>query len=357
MSIELKKENVKVLGRSAVLEAGVALDHSASSLEFTSIGATRIYLTGSYANKQSGNDLYFTVYINGERQAERIKFKPGESTVLVAKELDSTKTTSVKLVRETEEKNGSFTALNLNLGYAGRLGEKPKDNDLYIEFIGDSITCGLGSLCGYVNADNDLTVGNEQSGTGPYKCGVDSRSDPSLCEDASNSYAYLAAEELNADYSFVSFSGIGVTSTNGNIPMSEYYKYASKSRNELYNFTNARKPDLVVINLGTNDEFAYYDPDINLNIDDYKNGVKALIQKVRDSYGPNVKILWATGLMGTALKKHTEAAIGELDKQDNIYHFTKLTQGGDGHSWHPSKDQQKTAAQDLVRYLHEKNIF
>ena len=93
-----------MLGRSAGLDAGVALDHSASSIEFNSIGAAQIYLTGNYNCRRTGNPLYFTVYINGARQAKRLKFEPGESTVLIAKGLDFTKTTLVKLVRETEEK-------------------------------------------------------------------------------------------------------------------------------------------------------------------------------------------------------------------------------------------------------------
>ena len=240
-----------MLGRSSGLDAGVALDHSASTIEFTSIGTAQIYLTGNYNCKKTGNPLYFTVYINGARQAMRLKFEPGESTVRIAKGLDIAKTTSVKLVRETEEKCGAFTALNLNLGYAGRLCEKPADKDLYIEFLGDSITCGLGSLCGYLS-DDGLTVGDTQSEAKAPKCGV-SDAETSLCEDASNSYAYLAAQTLNADYSLVSYSGIGVSTGYASFQMYDYFKYASMSRNTNYNFSTAKKPDLVVINLGTND--------------------------------------------------------------------------------------------------------
>ena len=330
-----------MLGRSAGLDAGVALDHSASSIEFTSIGAAQIYLTGNYNCKITGNPLYFTVYINGARQAKRLKFEPGESTVLIAKGLDFAKTTSVKLVRETEEKCGAFTALNLNLGYAGRLCEKPADKDLYIEFLGDSITCGLGSLCGYLSNDG-LTVGDTQSDVEAPKCGV-SDAEPSLCEDASNSYAYLAAQTLNADYSLVSFSGIGVTSTYGNLPMLDYYK-ANHSTNRI--------PDLVVINLGTNDAGT------KANTAAYKAGVKDLINQVRDYYGQNVKILWATGLMGDAYKDYTAEAIEaikELDNNTNIYQFTGLTEGRGGHNGHPTKDQAAKAAQELVDYIVENN--
>lgn len=322
-----------MLGRSAVLDAGVALNYSASSIEFTSIGTAQIYLTGNYSCKETEKPLYFTVYINGARQAKRLKFESGVSTVLVAKGLNFGKTYSVKLVRETEEKYGAFTALTLDLGYAGRLCEKPADKDLYIEFLGDSITCGLGSLCGYLSEDG-LTVGDTQSGN----CGVET-AETSLCEDASNSYAYLAAQTLNADYSLVSRSGIGVTSTYGNVPMLDYYK----------DNHSTRRPDLVVINLGTNDKGTSADTTA------YKAGVKALINQVRDYYGQNVKILWATGLMGKACSDYTAAAIKELDNKDNIYQFTGLTEGRNGHNSHPTKVQAAKAAQELVDYIVENN--
>ena len=47
-----------------MLDVGVALNHSASSVEFTSIGSTKNYLTGK---NNGSDDLYFTVHINGAR--------------------------------------------------------------------------------------------------------------------------------------------------------------------------------------------------------------------------------------------------------------------------------------------------
>ncbi len=334
-----------MLGRSAVLDAGVALDHSASSIEFTSIGATRIYLTGNYDCRKTGS-LYFTVYINGGRQAKRLKVEPGESKVLVAEGLDFNKTTSVKLVRETEEKYGSYTALSLDLGYAGRIGEKIADKDLYIEFLGDSITCGLGSLHKYLAADDDLTVLDTQTGVCNEQYGENS-----VCEDATNSYAYLAATTLNADYSLVSFSGIAVSGQDNLYQMEKYFKYASRSRNVNYDFNTARVPDLVVINLGTNDAFK----GASLDAENYKTAAKDLIALVRRSYGEDVKILWATGLMGKACSDYTAAAIAELDNKNNVYQFTGLTEGRSGHDGHPSKVQAAKAARELVDYIVENN--
>lgn len=107
-----------------------------------------------------------------------------------------------------------------------------------IEFVGDSITCGYG-----VDAKDQ----NENFKT--------------LTENFSKTYAYLAAQALDADYSVVAFSGHGIISgysgdgtknAEGTLP-----KYYTKlGRNENYpgdwDFEN-HQPDFVVINLGTND--------------------------------------------------------------------------------------------------------
>lgn len=279
-----------------------------------------------------------------------MKFEAGQTSVRIASGLDKNKTSTIKLVRETEEKYGAFTALSLDMGYHGELGDKPLDKAAYIEFLGDSITSGLGSLCGYLS-DDGLEIKNEQTSTstGKHKCG-DSNDETSLCQDATNSYAYLAAESLGADCSFVSYSGIGVAKGYPDFTMSDYFTYASKCRNVKYTFSTARKPDLVVINLGTNDSFK------NADTEAFKTEVKALIKQVRTAYGEDTEILWATGLMSNedkdAYKTYAAAAISELGYA-NVHHFDGLTEGRGGHNGHPTKDQQKTAAEQLVNKIAE----
>ena len=318
---------------SAFTTSGVAMNGSASSVEFTSIGSSKLYFNGTWEN--ADNAVYFTVYINGARQTKRLKFETGSSSQLIANGLESTKTYTIKIVRETEEKYGNFTARSVSMGYHGKLGAKPADKKLHIEFIGDSVTCGLGSLCGYL-AEDGVTVSDKQTG----KCGV-TTAETALCEDATNSYAYLAAQTLNADCSVVSKSGLGITETWGNEPALEYY-------NKQYNKNIS--PDLVVINLGTND------CGTGANTVAFKNGVKALINKVRELRGANVKIIWTTGLMGNAYKEYTAIAINELG-YDNVYHFTGLTEGRGGHNGHPTKEQAAVAAKELVNFTVNNSIL
>lgn len=319
---------------------GFGLNQSASSIEFTLTGSSKIELNGSWSNRN--NDVYFTVYINGMRQDKRVRFTYLDRSAVIADGLNYKNTYTIKLVRETEEKYGEFIARSLNIGYLGRMLEAPREEGLYIEFLGDSITCGLGSLCGYLS-DDGLNVSDTDGGT----CGIES-TETSLCEDATNSYAYLAAQTLNADCNFISYSGIGIYDGYGSFQMGEYFEQHKSTKN----------PDLVVINLGTNDYFRNYN-NKSFNFEAYKNAVKDLINKVRTAYGTNTKIIWATGLMndaGNPFMTAIENVITGLN-DSNLYYFGELTKSSGGHNGHPTKVGAEVAAQQLVDYIVDNKIL
>ena len=325
------------------MATGVGLDQSASSIEFTLTGSSKIELYGSWSNHS--NDVYFTVYINGARQNKRVKFTYLDRSAVIAEGLNYKNTYTIKLVRETEQKYGQFIARSLSIGYLGRMLDVPAQKNLYIEFIGDSITCGLGSLCGYLS-DDGLTVSDTDNGT----CGIES-AETSFCEDATSSYAYLAAQTLNADCNFISYSGIGVYAGYGSFQMGEYFEQHKSTRT----------PDLVVINLGTNDYFNNKDK-TSFDWTAYKTAVKDLIDKVRTAYGENTKILWATGLMNDAdnqFMTEIEAEITALKTEGykNLYYFGDLTKSSGGHNGHPTKEGAKVAAKELVDYIVNNGIL
>lgn len=285
---------MKLSGGSAVSETGAELRRSASSLEFNFTGSTEIYLNGT-----AKADMYFTVYLNGERQNKRVKFTAEDSSVLIADGLAKSNTYTVKLVRETEEKYGAFTAHSLNVGYSGRVTSKPADSELFIQFIGDSAVCGNGALSGYL-ANDGLTVLSNQSGT------PTGTNDP-LYEDATNSFAYLTAEKLGADCDFISESGgAGITQTAQNYTSSE------------------RTPDLVVINFAEDTATA--------------ENVSALNIKVRTAHSNNdLKIVW----IGDASLETVIAALADENvSYCNVYIPTA-----------PTKEQAAAAAEKLYDYL------
>ena len=104
----------------------------------------------------------------------------------------------------------------------------PAKSDLKIEFVGDSITAGYGVLG---NKGDAWSVTNS---------------------DCTGSYAYLTAQKLDADYSVVAWSGICTKAYMwANINMDNLYKRVSNSNTAQYAFDFS--PDVVVLNLGTNE--------------------------------------------------------------------------------------------------------
>ncbi len=342
---------VKVMGRSVKLSKGIALDHSASSIEFQVVGGGDVSLKGTSLASQT----FFAVYIDGVRQVTRVRFQGTQTQKIAAGLAEGTHT--IELVRQNEAKDGGFTALSLELS-AATLGAKPADRDLYIESIGDSITAGQGVWCKFLTKADQLTPLENQTGV----CVTDgSESSPET--DGSYTYAALAARALGADYSTTAYSGIGVARTWGaGIIMPDYYQLASQKRNstQKHDFASARKPDLVIINLGTNDGWLINNASFSgaLTKDTYKEQVKKMINLVRTSYNDQeLPIVWATGLMGSALSDWAKEAITELGGEGaKIYQINTLTEGRSGHNGHPTWKQQQVAADQLKTFLESKGL-
>jgi len=337
---------VLVTGRTMALTAGLVLDLSASSMRFRTTGGGDVSLKGLVGAE---NELYFTVYIDGERQPARVMFPAGESTQVIAKDL-SNEAHLIEIVRQTEGQFGTFTAQTLTMK-GSLFGAKPAEKKLYIEFIGDSITCGAGNLCKYLTKDNFLTYLPTQSGT-CVRTGEHSDAQW-IEEDATNSYAYLTARALNADCSLISYSAIGLTKSWGGLTfnMQDHYKKGAFLREggETYDFSTARKPDFVVVNLGTND--------VGQSTTDaqYKAAVKNFINQIRTAYGdPELKIVWAVGLMGGGRRDAAKAAITEMN-DSNIYTYN-FSPAQSGHGNHPSMEQHANAVNYFKMSLTSKGL-
>lgn len=104
-------------------------------------------------------------------------------------------------------------------------------HDMKIEFIGDSITCGYGNVA----------TPNEPFST--------------ETEDGLQSYAYITAQELNAEANMICVSGWAVNKSPYGRSIQEIYEYTdyfhdkSKSKWDFNKFI----PDVVVLALGSND--------------------------------------------------------------------------------------------------------
>lgn len=208
-----------------------------------------------------------------------------------------------------------------------------------IEFIGNSITCGYGS-----------------EGTDPTK---------HFAFETENhyiGYAQIATRALAAQAHIVARSGIGAYRNYGgpksgtpdlNMPSQyEYTLYNDKS--ERWDFSRFT-PDVVCINLGTND-LSTNNYDVRL----LKQGYQTLLKMVR-SNNPKAKIVFLCGSMlngkelDIAIKTLNEV-VSEANKAGDkeVYRFDFTPQDGSlmyGDDYHPSQWQHQKMGAELTAYL------
>ena len=209
-----------------------------------------------------------------------------------------------------------------------------------IEFIGNSITCGYG-----IEALSETEHYEEKTANYYY------------------TYAARAARNLNAQALVVARSGIGVyrnyngPQTGDIVNMNSEYPYTL-----LYNDTHKwdfsrYTPDVVCINLGTNDTSTQGADSVLL-----LNGFKNLYRQVRSHY-PKVKIVLLSGCMmtGQALLSARQAMDATADyahQQDDldVYRYDFSPHDGSlgyGADWHPSMRQHEKMANELTSYLQK----
>lgn len=313
-------DNLRISGRHTVIPAGITCDHAASGIEFNA------YCKGDVRLKlESNGETYFSVWIDGIRKSNRIHAADGESTVTIARYLAEGEH-SIRILKQTDSRLSRTVLKELDL--TGRLEAPPAERPLYIEFIGDSITSGYGNL----TSGKPTDVGS------------------SLYEDATQSFAFLAAEALNADCSLVSCAGIGVVQGYVDFNISDFYPCTSYYRDRSVKFTAGRIPDVVVINLGTNDLSKKADAQ------EFSAGVKALTDSVHSLYGDDVPIVWAYNMMNEGNSTLVRSLFRTLGGEAAGYFSVALGRDTAGGNSHPSLEGHKTSAGILAGYLKDKGF-
>lgn len=262
---------------------------------------------------------------------------PNDSIVTLAVALpDEAHEVRITYVIEGADRRPEFRGFILDRGRS--LLNPPFLSKRKIEFIGDSMTCGLG-----------IESMNEK--------------DPYLAETENFYYSYAArtAQALDAQALVVAGSGVGIYRNhagpkNGSSDnMSAVYSHTLMGdKTETWNFMRYI-PDVVCINLGMSDVGSGdYDRSFLLNA--YRNFYK----QVRSNY-PKAKIVLMSGSMvvGTRLE-HLKYAMDEVVRDariagdKNIFRFDLSWQTGDlgmGACGHPSMWQHEKMAGELTAYL------
>ncbi|MBP3237524.1 MAG: GDSL family lipase [Lachnospiraceae bacterium] len=371
-----------------------ALDKDCVALFYTGAGIeVNVKASELYVNMYSDYDMYenwISVIINGA-MIQRIMLGKGMNRICCFRLMNSEEAKNVRIMMENQtfesDRNGLLIVTGLETD-----GEllKTEEKKLKIEFLGDSITSSEGAI----GAKNDLDW-------------------IPMYFSAHNSYPYFTSKLLDADYRVVAQSGWGmVCSWDGNplcsVPM--YYekvcglargeKQAAAGSTNLNDF-NSWKPDVVLINLGTNDFSGFKNPSPEITdellkaekLKDYKNGnlkapyrfegdrliydlkmksdgsfdddceaywvseaVKNL-KKIR-SLNPDANILWALGMLGSGLFPLVKKAISvyQAETGDARIDFVPLKECNDdtvGSRNHPGPKNHMEAAISIAERIRK----
>ena len=137
-------ENVKLLGRAFYddFDEELICAYSGTGCEFTFTGTSvKFNLKGDSAAKANNEDnaARYAIYVDGERTQDLMLDE--YTKTITAFESDAETTAVISLVKLSETANSTIAIKSIDVeGTIAPTAEK----DLYIEFVGDSITCGYG---------------------------------------------------------------------------------------------------------------------------------------------------------------------------------------------------------------------
>lgn len=339
-------DTVKTLGRTKLINDVLWFSLSGTGVEFYFKGKKCSFeLVSDSIYEEEMHQARFAVYINEKPVIDDVmNVRKKEVCVLDA---DEETECIIRLIKLSEASDSTMGIKDIMCDKEAVMSPTEKKK-LAIEFIGDSITCGYG-----VDGTLEDTYSTHN-------------------ENVTKAYAYLTAQELQADYSMVSYSGHGIisgyTETEEKITGQLVPSYYTKLGNSYGEFNDGMKPcevewdfsqfvpDIVVINLGTND--ASYTKGKEERCQEYVSEYCHFLSVVRER-NPKAVILCVLGLMGQELCTYAAQAVTRfraLYGEERIY-FLKLSMQPDKNGvvvdYHPTYESHKQAAEEVVHFIRE----
>lgn len=356
-------KNLKVHGRTTGEISPLTLFWTGSSIELNAKGSEL------WIDVEVDYDIYepwISILINSTAVSRQM-LTEGRYWVCVFRGMNENQIKNIRIVRDVQAMSGDPScSLKIHAvkfdGDFLPIEEKPYK----IEFIGDSITSGEGTI-----------------GAKPEEDWI------SMWFSAIRNYTFITAEALNAEYRVISQSGWGVLTSWDNNPhynIPEYYDKVcgllTGEKNEALgafkqNDFDSWQPNVVVVNLGTNDAGAFNSPEWKdevtgethkqrLNEDgtpneedlkDFEDAVVNFLAKLR-KYNKCAHIVWAYGMLGTpimpAIYRAVDTYIKETsDKRVSVFQLPNTTDETVGSRCHPGVLSHKKAAKELIEYIKE----
>ena len=341
----------------------ITLYYAGSAIEFNvKASGLTVVLDASFGT----NEQWITVLVNDAFISRQMLYK-GENLVPVFVNMNPDKVKKIRIIKETEcfpdDSSAHLTVKDILTD--GVITEAPEKKKYTIEFIGDSITAGEGTM-----GDRGEDEWIPMFFSGYYN------------------YTRMVSEIMEADYRTVSMGGWGIycgwdNNIHCNIP-SVYTKVCGlltktedKLCGSLEDFDFSRDPaNIVVVNLGTNDYSGFNQPpftdsdglsyklSLDENGDFNEESAKKVVKAGTDFlrlirlYNPNAEILWCLGMLGNGLEPLVLRFISEYREQtgDTRVNYTALpetTEETMGSRFHPGLIAHVNAAEVIAKKLQE----
>lgn len=350
----VNQNKIKLIGRTYQKENKLFMNFSGSGLMFKTLSEELIIKV--YATKYDDENScpYISVLIDDARYDYKIDEKHKEISIKLTNEVHN-----VKILKRSES---SVSFVGIEDIIVKEFLKLEKENKFKIEFYGDSLTCGFGNL------SNDP---NEK-----FKTETESFLD---------SYAYLLSQKLNAEYSAICVSGFPIYKSRWNegfpiqsvADMISICDYSEEMTHKSVNPWSNKDfiPDLVIVNLGSNDcsyftegqkwiddlidkygsfEKVLKSNELDKELKALENKIKSFLDEIFALY-KNTKVIWALGMIeiNDHVQKVFDKALKEY-KNKNVYQFNFKVRdicNERGAVWHPNKKMHQIASDELFDFI------
>ena len=321
-------ENLNYTGRYKTTEGGVALINSAASVQSKVMGdSIRLFF-------ESRNNQHH--YISVEIDDEYIgRYRVQDDSLTLPLPQTSENGNVIKVFKDTEASNGSLIFKGLKAENTSKISEEDRPK---IEFIGNSITCGMGADAREI------------------PCGEGEWFDQ---HNAYLAYGPRVARALDADFELSCVSGMGMYrnwNDEDQPVMPDVYSNLALNTNtsEKADFSD-NPPDVVSIALGTND-LSLGDGEkerLDFNAEKFEQNYISFIEEIYNYY-PNTQVaLISSPMLGEREKNILLESLHDVkghfkDRSIAIFEFENMEVHGC--TSHPDIQDHEEMAQQLIPF-------
>ncbi len=312
------KPYVRVFGRSKMAGDSLICDWNGCGIEMALDCEGDVELTYTYSG---GEGQYISVFLDDMPYCD-IPCLSGTRTVKIAEGLEKG-FHIIRVITQFAQKKATFDKLRFD-GSMIKLSQ----SDAYVEIIGDSITCGA-----FLSPE----------GSDYFTAG----------------YAYIAMKKLDADYAVCARGGMPLS-----LPttINDTYPYYNKNRDNTP-YTPERTADLIIVNLGTNDNWQWYKQANNkldhetFNFENFDAGMETFIKNLDKIHGEKqVPILFVFGCTTVDTRKVATDRMQELINDVYIpagydIQMAFLPNNRSGKDGHPDAAGAQKQGEALAEYL------